>query len=311
MVAASAPAKAAQAPPDAAPRESRVKVGEAALYVREAGRGLPMLVLHGGPDFDQGYLLPELDRLADAFRLVYYDQRGRGRSADQVRPEDVSLASEVDDLDAVRRHFRLEAPAILGHSWGAVLALEYARRHPGHVSRLVLMNPAPASASDRATLRAAYVAALGSDMDRQRAILASPAYRQGDPAAVTARYRIHFENALVRPEDYARLMARMAEGFVRQGAQGILEARAVEDRLMRDTWDAPGYDLLPELRRLRVKALVLVGDRDFIPHEIAQHIADALAGSRLVTLRECGHFAYLECPGQVRDAIDGFFERAR
>ena len=115
----------------------------------------------------------------------------------------------------------------------------------------------------------------------------------------------------MRPEDYARLMARMAEGFVRQGAQGILEARAVEDRLMRDTWDAPGYDLLPELRRLRVKALVLVGDRDFIPHEIAQHIADALAGSRLVTLRECGHFAYLECPGQVRDAIDGFFGRAR
>jgi proline iminopeptidase len=295
----------------AAPRESRLPVGRASLYVREVGRGLPMIVLHGGPDFDQGYLLPELDRLADAFRLVYYDQRGRGRSADHVRPEDVSLASEIDDLEAVSRHFRLEAPAILGHSWGAVLALEYARRHPTHVSRLVLMNPAPASASDRAALREAYLQALGADMDRQRAILASAVYQEGDPAAVAARYRIHFERALARPEDYETLMARMAAGFVRQGKHGILEARAIEDRLMRDTWDMPGYDLLRQLGRLGVPTLVLAGDHDFIPHEIAEHIAAALPSARLVTLRGCGHFAYLECPGEVRGAIDAFFGRAR
>ena len=105
-------------------------MGSASLYSREIGQGQPIIVLHGGPDFDHGYLLPDLDRLADAFRLIYYDQRGRGRSADHVRPEDVTLASDVDDLDKVRQHFRLDSPALLGHSWGAVLALEYALRHP-------------------------------------------------------------------------------------------------------------------------------------------------------------------------------------
>jgi proline iminopeptidase len=82
-----------------APRESRIPVGGAELYAREVGQGTAIVVLHGGPDFDHSYLLPELDRLSDSFHLVYYDQRGRGRSADRVQPEDVTLASDIADLE--------------------------------------------------------------------------------------------------------------------------------------------------------------------------------------------------------------------
>src|SRR3954447_7214402 len=100
----------------AAPRESRIPVGKATLYSREIGEGQPMIVLHGGPDFDHSYLLPDLDRLADAFRLIYYDQRGRGRSADRVLPEDVTLTSDLEDLDKVMQQFHLRSAALLGHS---------------------------------------------------------------------------------------------------------------------------------------------------------------------------------------------------
>jgi hypothetical protein len=65
----------------ATPRETRVPVGGAELYAREIGKGTSVIVLHGGPDFDHSYLLPELDRLSDAFHLIDYDQRGRGSSA--------------------------------------------------------------------------------------------------------------------------------------------------------------------------------------------------------------------------------------
>lgn len=290
--------------------ETRVPVGDTSLYARAVGRGQPVIVLHGGPDFDHGYLLPEMDRFQDAFRLIYYDQRGRGRSAERVRPEDVTLASDVDDLDTVRRRFRLETTALLGHSWGAVLALEYALRHPSRVSHLILMNPGPASASDFAALRKAYLEKLGADMDRQRTILASAAYQAGEPDAVTARYRIHFKPALKRLDDYERLMARMRLGFTTQGKEGIVKARAVEDQLMRDTWQAAGYDLLPRLRSLRLRTLVLAGDHDFIPIEIAEHIADAIPNARLVTTRDCGHFAYLECADQVRGALNDLFRAA-
>lgn len=288
-------------------RESRIPAGTTSLYARDIGRGQPLLVLHGGPDFDHGYLLPDLDRLADAFRLIYYDQRGRGRSADGVRAEDVTLVSDVEDVDRVREYFQLASTGLLGHSWGAVLALEYALRHPDRVSHLILMNPAPASASDVADLRRYYLEKLGAaEMSRQRALVQSAAYQQGDPEAVAARYRIHFKPALKRPEHYEKLMATMKSGFVAQGKQGILKARAVEDRLMHDTWELTGYDLMPKLASLRMPTLVIWGDYDFIPASIPTHIARAIPGSRLVTLKNCGHFAYLECPSEVRAALDEF-----
>jgi len=289
--------------------ESRVAVDNTSLYVRVAGRGQPMIVLHGGPDFDTAYLLPELDLLTDAYRLIYYDQRGRGKSAEGVRAEEVTLASDLADLDAIRTRYQVDAPVLLGHSWGTVLALEYALRNPSRVSRLILMNPAPVSGSQLAVLRTSYVGQLGSEMERQREIMASAAYKEGEPETVAARYRIHFKHGLRRAADYDKLMARMSAQFRAQGTNGILKAWAIESRLYRDTWDMADYDLLPKLRSLRTPTLVIVGEHDFIPTEIAAQIASALPRATLVTIKDCGHFAYLECGAEVRKAIDNFFSR--
>jgi proline iminopeptidase len=291
-------------------REGRIPVDKTTLYYRDVGRGEAVVVLHGGPDFDHGYLLPDLDRLSDAFRLIYYDQRGRGKSAAGVQPDDVTLSSDVDDLKKVTEHFRLESAALLGHSWGAVLALEYAIRYPTRVSHLILMNPAPASTRDLASMRRYYLEKIGADMNQQRRIVNSAAYKQGDPEAVAARYRIHFKPALKQPEHYERLMAAMKTRFVSQGREGILKARAIEDRLMRDTWQMAGYDLLPKLAALHVPTLVIYGDHDFIPADVVGHIAGSIPNARMVTLRNCGHFTFLECPGEVRGALTGFFRRA-
>jgi len=298
----------AQRPDRVIATETRIPLGSTTLYSRAIGQGRPVIVLHGGPDFDHGYLLPELDRLGDAFRLVYYDQRGRGRSADNVQPQDVTLASDLDDIDRVRRHYGLDAVVLLGHSWGAVLAVEYALRNPTRVSHLILMNPAPVSVSDLAAVRKTYLERLGEAMDRQRAILASAAYQAGDPEAVATRYRIHFQPSLKRPEDYEKMMARMRAGFVSQGKDGIVKARAVEDRLMRDTWEVPGYDLLPKLAGLAVPTLVIAGDHDFMVGA-AGRIARAIPRAELVTVKDCGHFAFLECAREVRDALNSFFGR--
>lgn len=288
-------------------KEGRVPAGSASLYAREVGRGQPAIVLHGGPDFDSAYLLPDLDRLADAYRLIYYDQRGRGKSADGVKPEEVSMATDLEDIERVRAHFGLETTTVLGHSWGTVLALEYALRYPTRVSRLILMNPAPASAADSALLRKAYTTQLGDDaMKRQRAIINGPAYQRADPKAVAERYRIHFAHAFATPKHYEALMQSMAAAFVAQGAAGIIKARAVEDRLMAETWALPTYDLTPRLASLRVPTLIVYGDHDFIPREISEHIVRAMPHARLITLKGCGHFAYLECPDAVGTALRDF-----
>jgi proline iminopeptidase len=292
----------------ATPREMPVPVGKATLFAREIGRGRPLIVLHGGPDFDHRYFLPDMDRFADEYRLIYYDQRGRGGSAQGVQPEDVSLQSDVSDLDSVRQYFQIESAAILGHSWGAVLALEYAVRHPGRVSHLILMNPAPVSADDFARFRKERLEKLGDDLARLRAAAATPVYQDGDPDAVTAYYRIHFKPALARSEDLEKVLASLRASFTKEG---VLKARQIEDRLMNDTWLSKGYDLLPLLATLKTPTLVVYGDHDFIPAETAAaRIARALPNARLVTFDACGHFAYLECPGPVRRAMRDFFQGA-
>ena len=288
-------------------RASRIPVQGAALYCREVGRGTPIIVLHGGPDFDISYLLPELDRLSDKFHLIYYDQRGRGRSTDHVKPEDVTLESEMADLDEVREHFHLDKVVLLGHSWGTVLALEYALRHPERVSRLVLMDPAPASTADINRFRKERVEKWPVLMELRKAIADTTAYKEADPEAVIAYYRVHFKPALARSEDYEKLIIRMQARFIEQGREGILKSRAVEDRLVNETWASPnGYDLLPKLKGLNIPALVITGDHDFFPFA-AEHIAEAIPGARLVTLKDCGHFPYLECPAPLREQIDAFF----
>lgn len=288
----------------ATPRESRIPVDGAELYAREIGRGTAIIVLHGGPDFDHSYLVPDLDRLADSFRLIYYDQRGRGRSAQGVKPEDVTLASDIADLDKVRQHLKLSSVVLIGHSWGTVLALEYAVRNPERVSRLILLNPAPASTEDYKDLRKEWLETRPDDTERRKAIATSSAYKEGDPEAVTAYYRIHFKPAFARPEEYERFMTRLSAGFTKEG---VLKARAVEARLMNDSWALPGYDLLPKLKSLKIPTLVISGDHEFIPAATAEHITEALPGARLITLKDCGHFTYMECPVAVHEQIDLFF----
>lgn len=286
------------------PHESYISVQNAELYYREIGQGRPIFILHGGPDFDHTYLLPDMDRLSGDFRLIYYDQRGRGRSSGNVQPEDVSIQSEIEDLEALRDYFRLESVAVLGHSWGGVLAMEYAIRHPDRVSHLILMNTAPASHDDYALFRQEFVKKLGDDAEKRQALSSSAAYAEGDPDTVAAYYRIQYGATVKRPGDLEKVSASLRSSFTKES---ILKSWAIEDRLMDETWGLSEYDLLPELRRLSIPTLVIHGDYDFVPVECSVHIAQSIQGARLVVLEDTGHFSYLESPNAVREAIVDFF----
>ena len=218
----------------------------------------------------------------------------------------MTLASEIADLETVRQSFALASAAVLGHSWGAILALEYAIRHPDRVSHVILLNPAPASAEDFARFRQMYAEKLGSDLDKLRAVAATPAYKEGDPDAVAAYYRIHFRPAPTRPDHLDTVVARLKASSTREG---ILKARAIEDRLVDETWLSTGYDLLPRLAGLRIPTLVIHSGHDFIPPDSAVHIAQAIPNARLVGLEGCGHFSFLDCPAAVRTEIDRLIRR--
>jgi pimeloyl-ACP methyl ester carboxylesterase len=87
----------------------------------------------------------------------------------------------------------------------------------------------------------------------------------------------------------------------------VLKSRAIEDRLYEQTWSSPGYDLLPKLAGLTAPTLVLHGEHDLVPVEVAAHVAEAISGARLAVLPQCGHFCYLEAPDAVLHHVRQLF----
>ncbi len=285
-------------------REGFVQQGPARLYVRDVGLGAPIVVVHGGPDFDHEYLLPEMDRLAESFHLVYYDQRGRGRSFFGEQTDDITMATEVDDLDRVRQWFGLESIAVLGHSWGGLLAMEYAIRYPQRVSHLILMNSAPASRTDALALRDELARRrTAAQTERMNELRSDAGFQAGDIDAEAEYYRIHYSTTLRSTDHLDAVVGRLRTAFT---AEGIVAARAIEDRLYDDTWAGDEYDLIPALHRLDIPTLLIHGDDDFVPVEAVRRIADAVPRSRLIVLPHCGHFAYLEQPDRTCSTIVAF-----
>lgn len=294
-----------------AARHGYVPVDHAQLFYREVGQGQPIIVMHGGPAFDHTYLLPELDRLADAARLVYYDQRGRGRSAGNVHPADVSLASEVSDLQAVGQHLQSDSVAVFGHSWGGLLAMEHATRFPEHVSHLILMNTAPASYDDWILFEEELLARReDGEQETMQALASSASFEEGDADTHADYYRIYFRSAVARPDQLERLVARLRATFAGMTRTDMLLVRQIGARLFDETAESSGYNLLPQLTRLRIPTLVIHGDHDFIPFECAAHIAQAVPDARLIVLDDCGHFASMESPEAVRTEIITFLASA-
>ncbi len=238
-----------------------------------------------------------MDQLSyPSFRLIYYDQRGRGKSASNVEPETVSIESEVEDLERLRRYFRFDSLALLGHSWGGLLAMEYAIRHPDRVSRMILMNTAPASHDDWSLTEKHFV--------RVKELEDSPKYKEGDPDTVAERARIFFRPTLRRQEHLERLIENLKRGLTKDA---ILKAEKIGDRLWAETYLSKEYNLLPKLKQINIPTLVIHGDYDFVPQACAARIAQAIRGARFVLLRDTGHFAYIESMDEVRKEINNFF----
>src|SRR6266567_1185733 len=128
--------------------QTTVELNGVRIYTRRVGDGPPVVVLHGGPGAHHDYLLPQYDRLALGRTLLYYDQRGGGRSP-VPRDAPVGWREHVADLEALRDHWSLERVTLLGYSWGGLLAVLYALEYPARIDRLALVSSAPLTAAWR------------------------------------------------------------------------------------------------------------------------------------------------------------------
>jgi proline iminopeptidase len=260
------------------------------LFERRVGDGPPAVVLHGGPGADHDYLLPGFDALATGRELVYYDQRGGGRSP-VARDVPVGWREQVADLDALRELWGIAQLVLVGYSWGGLLAQLYAIEHPDRIRRLALVSPAPSWHSAREEFERRFAErSLAPALEAERRALRESGLRERDRAAYERRL---FELAVV-PYFFDPAKARDLRPF------------RIVGRTQQEVWRSLGdYDLRRALRRLRVPAFMLHGEDDPIPIEASQETA-ALLGAEFHALDRCGHCPHVERLEDFRRLVDAF-----
>lgn len=259
------------------------------LWASRSGRGEPLVLCHGGPGlWDMFGDVAGL--LADLATVVRWDQRGCGRSEPCAGPWTTDRF--VADLDAVRRHFALDRTVLLGHSWGAQLALSYALAHPERVAALVYVSGTgidPVS-SWHTRFRENFDARLGEVPERRSRWRELP---DGDPERAVLQWSVEFEDR-ERAMDHAR---RMAEPWF-----GInLACNAALNAETRRTWGTP--ELYAACRSLEVPVIVVDGERDIRPRRSVDSLERALPRVRRVTLPDAGHLPWVEDPRGFREAV--------
>jgi proline iminopeptidase len=266
------------------------EVREVLLFERRIGRGPSTVVLHGGPGAHHDYLLPNFDALARSRELIYYDQRGGGRSP-VSRETPVGWREHVLDLEALRQQWGLERLTLAGYSWGGLLALLYAIEFPHRIERLALVSPAPAWREARVEFERRFAERnLAPELQRQRSALRESGLRERDHAAYARRL---FELSVI-PYFSDPSRARDLTPF------------RVTGRTQQEVWDSLGdYDLRPAVSRLAAPTLVLHGEDDPIPLDAAATLA-RLLGADFHPLPHSGHVPYVEAFDEFVRLMDGF-----
>ncbi len=284
------------------PREGFVASADGVrLYYRVAGSGRDtIVVINGGPGVGHEVLAPDVAPLEARHTVVYYDQRGGGRSG---LPDTTMLGMDrfVEDLDAVRRHLGMERMSLLAHSFGPLIAAAYARTHPERVERMVFfggLGPRREDAMDFARARAAQRDSAQELRWREIA----RRFRTGTPAEAVDACR---ENTALMNELVA------AEGWpVRRGTSCDAPAEAVvygyryTSQLLPRSLGA--YDFTRDLAGLRAPLLVITGDRDETPVPAHRAWAAAVPNGRLLLIPGGGHYPHIERPDVFYPAVDAF-----
>ena len=265
-----------------------VEIHQTQLYYTSRGTGVPCLVMHGGLGLDHTYLRG-LDVFSDVLHLVYYDHRHNGRSG---RPplETVTHAQLADDAEGLRQHLGFEKVAVLGHSYGGFIALEYALRYPESVSHLILLDTAP-------------VFNYGEDiMNNAMAMGATPAMLEALAASSSTDEAMKNILKLIFPLYFYRYQpaydALLADIIVCAALEGQQEQ-------MLST-----FNTLPSLDDIGCPTLILVGLHDFIcPPSQAQLMYEHIPHSRLVLFEHSGHFPWIEEPALFIQTVKEWLEK--
>lgn len=277
---------------------TKISIRGISLHVKTMGKGTPLVLMHGGPGADL-YTMLSFKPLANQFNLIFYDHRCNGRS-EGADVSSLTWENLTADADALREKLGFEKWAVLGHSFGGYVALEYALRYPNRLSALVLVD-------------------TGGDscwaQEKAPEVLAQRGY---SPEIVNLCRR--FLNGQIEPREMFPALMKLGKAYtyhispgqiphmILTGLQTKLRPEAL---IYGATHFLKGWSVMDRLHEIKVPTLILAGREDFqFPPEHQQELAAGIPNSRLVILDRAGHNVHDEQPAKVQRALRVFLTTA-
>ena len=260
--------------------------------VRGTSTGRPLVMVNGGPGFDHTYVLcsDAWDAIARGRRVVFYDQRGNGRSSALRKGQSCTLGDQIADLDTLRRQLGAASIDLLGHSWGGYLVMAYAARHPDHVAHLIIADSAAPKWSETEFI---FKYAFPDQVEDQGVTDFQDA--MGDSTAMRRSLQQYLGMLFVSTAKRDEFLSHSSQYRYTRSVNEALNA------------DLARYDMWPVLPTLRMPALVLTGRYDMnVAASTAWKIHKAIPGSRWEVFEESGHLPYFEEPGKFVSVVEGF-----
>ena len=269
------------------------EVNGAKLYYEIAGKGKPVLTMHGGPGIgdhqDNKKMFGDFEDLA---QFVYYDMRGSGKSSHH-EADTYSHDVFCQDAEAMRQELGLGMVAIGGGSYGGILALEYALRYQRNVTRILLRGTAASYELQNAAIENALAKNLeGVDRAMLERLFFGQMKDDDD-------FRDHF--AKIFPlysttYDPSRLQELLSKKVFHSATHNAVFSK-----------EFPNFDIRDRLREIKIPVLIMAGRYDWItPASFAEELHDLLPNSQLEIFENSGHMLHRDEPERFKKVITDF-----
>ena len=256
-----------------------------------SGNAIPLVLVNGGPGLDHMYLHTSTawDVLAQGRRVIFYDQRGNGRSSPLKEGQSCTLADQIDDLDALRAHLGLEKMILLGSSWGGYLSMAYAARHTKRVAGLILVDSAGPKWDEKSDLDDKVYPDV---VEREKSLEFAMEFH--DEAARDQYNREDFSTLFYSPEKRDAFLALMPIKFNWEVNEAV-------------SHDLVRFDLTPELPKFHFPTLVITGRFDMnVAPVFAYQLYRAIPGAQFAVFEKSGHLPFTEEPDAFANRVGSF-----
>lgn len=261
------------------------------LHINTIGEGEAIVFLHGGPGSEQRFFLPHVLPLSRKFKLVFYDQRGCGKSEPSIDNQ-YSMMNEVNNLELIRKELKLEKINLIGESWGSMLALLYATTYPERVNKILLTAAIGVTAEGFKTFGKELEKRL-SENDKFELSKLEEEIQRGESSideilAILDKYYVYSVDSLKR-----KAKTTIIQTVNNQIGEDILK----------------NYDVTSRLDTIKdIPIVVVQGSNDILtPKLIKKLLIDYIPHSKLIKIENCGHWTVVEKPDEMNKIAHDFF----